>query len=95
MTMPIGMMGLYIHRSSDETENHNRLLTVEKVRSVFRSPEKKSSTISKIKFNDGLGMMQKKKINLLLLDIQIFFHKILNLHLSFYLFFLILIFQYR
>ncbi|XP_065657658.1 uncharacterized protein LOC136082397 [Hydra vulgaris] len=56
----IGMMGQYIHRYSDETEKHNRLLTVDKVRSVFRSQEQKSGTISKIKFNDGLGVMRKK-----------------------------------
>ena len=54
------MMGQYIDRYSDKTEKHNRLLTVDKVRSVFRSTQQKSSTISKIKLNDGLGVMQKK-----------------------------------
>ena len=54
------MMGQYIDRYSDETEKHNRLLTLDKVQSVFRSPEQKSSTISKIKFNDGCDAEKDK-----------------------------------
>ena len=56
----IGMMAQYIQKYSNETEKQNRLLTVDKVRSVFRSPEQKSSKTSKIKLNDGFAVMQKK-----------------------------------